>query len=240
MRFRSFAMALMLIGVLTYLTLGAGVTPKDVYRALSSISLAHRDEIVHAFKLGFSLGRLVPSRTLSLVNRLAADQGNPADKEGILLTIARALADDLPVTLLLDKTEEGLARNIPLGIILNGSSGEVRILGLVQREKALRTVRDLLYAKGIFCATGRGQVGTTSLSRVQFDRIVTEISDVLCDYAEAGGSPFNGHVIYQKVQVRLENLTQLKRPVVLPDDAALVLERISPGDLTNVLLKVLG
>lgn len=240
MRFRSFAMALMLIGVLTYLALGAAVAPKDVYRALSSISLAHRDEIVHAFGIGFSLGRLVPARTLSLVNRLAADQGNPADKEGILLTIARALADDLPVTLLLDKTEEGLARNIPLGIILNGSSGEVRILGLVQREKALRTVRDLLYAKGIFCATRKGQAGTTSLPRVQFDRIVTEISDVLCDYAEAGGSPFNGHVIYQKVQVRLENLTQLKRPVVLPDDAALVLERISPGDLTNVLLKVLG
>ncbi len=238
--FHSFVIALMLIGTLAYCALGAAVTPNDVYHALSSISLAHHDEIVRAFKLGFSLGRLVPSRTLSLVNRLVANRGNPADKDGILLTIARALEDDLPVTLLFDKTEEGLARNVPLGVILNGSSGEVRILGLIQREKMLQTVRNLLYAKGIFCATGKGEVKTTALPRVQFDRIVTAISDVLCDYTEAGGSPFNGQVIYRKVQVRLENLGQLKRPVVLPDDAALVLGRISPGDLTDVLLKVLS
>ncbi len=242
--FHSFVIALMLIGTLAYCALGAAVTPNDVYHALSSISLAHHDEIVRAFKLGFSLGRLVPSRTLSLVNRLVANRGNPADKDGILLTIARALEDDLPVTLLFDKTEEGLARNVPLGVILNGSSGEVRILGLIQREAALESVSNLLLGH-IFRTTGKDHTGAASLPRARFDRIVTEIADVLCDYVVAGGSPVNGYIIYQKVQTRLENMSKLKQPTILPGDAALVLKQIKldVDDLSKIcenLYKMLG
>lgn len=214
--------------------------PDDVYHALSALELTHHDEIVQAFEIGFSLGRLSPDRTLQLVNRLAADGGTPADKEGILLVIARALEDDLPVNLLIDKSEEGLARNIPLGVILNGTMGETRILGLVQRKQVLEAVRDLLYSKGIFCVSGKGQAVATSLPIERFDRIVTEIADVLCDYTESGGSPFDGHLIYKQVRIRLETLSQLREPPILAEDAALVLERIEPGDLTSVILKVLG
>ncbi len=220
-------------------TLG-GATPDDVYRALSGLELTHHDEIVQAFGIGFSLGRLSPDRMLQLVNRLAVDEGSPADKEGILLVIARALEDDLPVDLLVDKTEEGLARRIPLGVILNGTVGETRILGLVQRKQILEAVRDLLYSKGIFCVSGKGQAVATSLPIERFDRIVTEIADVLCDYTESGGSPFDGHIIYEKVRIRLETLSQLRKPPILAEDAALVLERLEPGDLTSVILKVLG
>ncbi len=238
---RSVAVALIVVAAAAYLALGAVVTPNDVYHALDKIPLTHRSEIVHAFGVGFSLGRLVPDRTLQLVNRLAADKGTTADKEGILLTIAHALEDDLPVTLLIDKTEEGLARNVPLYVILNGSGGTVRILGLVQREKALVAVRDdLLYAKGIFCISRTGQATATSLPRTRFDRIVTEVADVICDYVESGASPLDGHLIYQQVQTRLENLSQLRQPVILPEDAALVLARIKPADLTEVTKKVYG
>ncbi len=240
MHIRSVAVALVAVAVTACLALGAVVTPNDVYHALDKIPLTHRAEIVHAFGVGFSLGRLVPDRTLRLVDRLAADKGTTADKEGILLTIANALENDLPVTLLIDKTEEGLARNVPLYVILNGSGGAVRILGLVQREKVLAAVRDLLYAKGIFCISHAGQATATSLPITRFDRIVTEVADVLCDYVESGASPLDGHLIYQRVQTRLENLSQLKQPTILPEDAALVLARIKPGDLTAVLLKVLG
>lgn len=237
-------------GILVALLLGAvilasgtafgGATPDDVYRALSGLELVHHDEIVQAFGIGFSLGRLSPDRMIQLVNRLAADEGTQADKEGILLVVARALEDDLPVDLLIDKAEEGLARNIPLGVILNGTVGETRILGLVQRKQILEGVRDLLYSKGIFCVSGKGQAVATSLPIERFDRIVTEIADVLCDYTESGGSPFDGHLIYEQVRIRLETLSQLREPPILAEDAALVLERIEPGDLTSVILKVLG
>jgi len=214
-------------------------SPNDVYRALSELSLVHRQEILQAFRVGFSQERLSPPRMLRLVTRLTAAQGEPKEKEGILLTIARALEDDLPVTLLVGKAEEGLARRVPLGIILNGSVGETRILGLVKREEILRAVRDLLYFKRIFTASGKGQTVATSLPQSRFDRIVTEVADVLCDYTEAGESPLDGHLIYEKVRLRLETLSQLKEPPILPEDAALVLRRITPGDLTSVLLKVL-
>ncbi len=240
---RRFGIGVTLLVGAVLLALGTAVSatsPEDVYRALSGLNLAHHDEIVQAFEIGFSLGRLHPDQMLRLVTRLAADEGTAADKEGILLTIAHALEDDLPVSLLVDKTEEGLARRIPLGIILNGAVGETRILGLVQREQVLEAVRDLLYSKGIFCVSGKEQAVATSLPISRFDRIVTEIADVICDYTESGGSPFDGHIIYDKVRVRLETLSQLRKPPILPEDVVLVLERIEPGDLTNVILKVIG
>ncbi len=232
----------LLLGALIFAfgTVIGATSPEDVYRALAGLKLSHHDEIVQAFKVGFSLGRLHPDRMLRLVTRLAADEGATTEKEGILLTIARALEDDLPVSLLVDKTEEGLARRVPLGIILNGTVGETRILGLVQRKQVLETVRDLLYSKGIFCVSGKERAVATSLPISRFDRIVTEIADVICDYIESGGSPFDGHIIYDKVRVRLETLSQLREPPILPEDVALVLERIEPGDLTNVILKVIG
>ena len=240
---RIMVVAFILICTASYVTLGNTTTPNDVYHALSGLALVHRAEIVHAFSTGFALGRLEPTRTLRLVNRLTVNQGKPADKEGILLTIAHALEDDLPVTLLIDKTEEGLARKVPLNVILNGSRNEVPILGLVQREAALESVSHLLLRKNIFRATGKGHTGATSLPRARFDRIVTEIADVLCDYVEAGGSPINGYIIYQKAQTRLENMSKLKQPAILPGDAALVLGRIGPDDLSKIcenLYKMLG
>ena len=138
--------AALLLGVMLLISVTAigATSPEDVYRALSGLKLVHHDEIVQAFEIGFSLGRLHPDQMLRLVTRLAADKGTAADKEGILLTIAQALEDDLPVSLLVDKTEEGLARRVPLGIILNGAVGKTRILGLVQRKQVLEAVRDLL------------------------------------------------------------------------------------------------
>ncbi len=234
------AIALVLgIALLASVAAVAATAPDAVYRALSGIPLVHHDEIVKAFEIGFSLGRLSPDRMLPLVNRLAAGAGNPQEKEGILLVIAQALEDDLPVDLLVDKAEEGLARRVPLAVILNGSVGQSRILGLIQRKEILEAVRDLLYSKGIFSASGKGKAVATYLPIGRFDRIVTEVADVVCDYIESGGSPFDGHVIYGDVQARLETLSQLCEPPFLPEDAALVLARISAGDLTSVILKVL-
>jgi hypothetical protein len=60
----------------------------------------------------------------------------------------------------------------------------------------------------------------------------------LADYVESGGSPLEGHLLYQQVSDRLTDLAGLKVPIVQPEDAQLVLERFSPADLTTVVLKI--
>ncbi len=217
---------------------GAEPSISDVEQALAALSLAKGTEIMEALTLGFSQGCLQPAEALHLIERLTPNAGEPRDKEGILLTIAHAIQDGLPVTMLVEKAEEGLARNIPLSLILNGSNGQPRILGLNQREYLLGAVRDLLYSKGIFSCPPGTQPVPQSVPVARFDTLVNETADCLADYVEAGGSPLEGHLMYQQVSTRLTDLSKLTTPTILPEDAKLVLDRITPADLTAIVLKI--
>jgi len=228
------------IGLLlaTSFVLSAEPTITDVQRVLITLTPAHADEIMNAFSLGFEQGRLQVESTLHLVNRLIGYDGEQGEKEAILITIAHALQDDLPATMLVEKAKEGMARGVPLDLIINGVKGQPRILGLTEREYLLSATRDTLYSKGIFSTTPGTKAVAQSLSLVRFDTLVSEIADSLADYVESGGSPLEGHLLYQQVSGRLTDLASLKAPIVQPDDAQLVLERVTPADLTAVVLKI--
>jgi len=243
------AMGLMLSGGITR----AAVSAADVNQALQALHLTNAEEIMAAFEIGFSQGRLQPEGALHLVKRLSAAEGSPSDKEAILLTIAHALEDDLSVSTLVNTVEEGLARGVPLLVILNGSGGQPLILGLVQRECLLGTVRDLLYSKRIFSAPEGAQAASTSLSLRRFDALVTNIADALGDYLEGDGNPYDGFLLYQAMSTRLRNQSSAESVIpagesiipagesIIPaEDVDLVLDRIEPGDLTPTVLKALN
>ncbi len=216
----------------------ANPTENDVHQALVALTPAHADKIMKAFSLGISQGRLEVAGALHLINRLINYDGEQGNKEGILLVIAHALQDDLPAEMLVEKAEEGMARSIPLGLILSGEKGQPPILGLSQREYLLSATRDTLYSKGIFSAPAGAKAVSQSLPLPRFDTLVSEIADSLSDYVESGGSPLEGHLLYQQVSNRLTDLASLKVPIIPPEDAQLVLERVSPADLTTVVLKI--
>ena len=213
-------------------------TVSDVQQALIALTPSHAEEIMSAFSLGFTQGRLQVASTLHLINRLIGYEGEQTDKEGILITVAHTLQDALPVMMLVEKAEEGMARSVPLTVILNGAKGQPPILGLTQREYLLSATRDTLYSKGIFRTPPGAKGVAQSLSLVRFDTLVSETADSLADYVESGGSPLEGHLLYQQVSDRLTDLAGLKVPIVQPEDAQLVLERVTPADLTTVVLKI--
>jgi len=234
-----------LIAILVCLLLGASYavqsaqpTENDVHQAIIALAPAHADEIMSAFSLGFERGRLNVSDTLHLIDRLMGYEGDQGDKEGILAVIAHALQDDLPASMLVEKAEEGMARRVPLALILNGENGQPPILGLTQREYLLSATRDTLYSKGIFSVSPGTKAVSQSLPLARFDTLVSQIADSLADYVESGGSPLEGHLLYQQVSDRLTDLAGLKVPIVQPDDAQLVLERVNPADLTTIVLKI--
>ncbi len=230
-------LALVVGSTVTGVVLGDDATD-SVRSALSVLSLKTEDELMSAFQIGFSQGRLAPAEACHLIDRLAAADGEPAEKEGILLTIAHALENDLPVSLLVEKAEEGLARRVSLALILDGSAGQPRILGLKQREFLLGAVRDLLFAKGIFSVPEGGQTAPTSLPVLRFDHLVNAISDFLAEYIEAGKSPLEGSAMMDELSRRLHSLAALEKPLIPQGDVGLVLDRVGPGDLTSIALKL--
>jgi hypothetical protein len=237
---RAFALVLILglfISGVSALTLAT--SHAEVNQALSTLCPANAPEIMAALEIGFAQGRIEPDEALHLIRRLSTVQGDPAEKEAILLTIAHALQDNLPVKILVDQVEEGLARNIPLTVILNGSGGQPRILGLVQRASLLEAVRDLLYSKRIFSAPEGTKAVSTCLPNARFDCLVSEIAGSLADYLEGGGSPLEGYLMFQQVSRRLQKLAGLREPPLLVEDVDLVLERLTPTDLTNIVLAIL-
>lgn len=243
------AMELMLSGGIAL----AAASAADVNQALQALHLTSAEKIMAAFEIGFSQGRLQPEEALHLVKRLSAAEGSPSDKETILLTIAHALEDDLPVSTLVNKVEEGLARSVPLLVILNGSGGQPLILGLVQRECLLGEVRDRLYQRNIFItgnnppsAPEETQAVSTSLPLRRFDALVTNIADALGEYLEGDGNPYDGFLLYQAISTRLRNQSSAESVIptgesIIPaEDVDLVLDRIKPGDLTPTVLKALN
>ena len=170
---------------------------------------------------------------------LAEKEGSIASKETLLSTVMRALEDDLPVTMLIDKIKEGLG---PTGVSQPKVSFSEISQEVARRAQLLYEVRALLWSKGIFSTLEGTRSAVPSLPPERFDPLITEMADTLGDYLEGGGSPLEGHLLFQEVSHRLFSLSQLTEPVISSEDVTLVLhpERgIKPGDLTYVVLKAL-
>jgi hypothetical protein len=215
------ALAVLLIGITAVATI-----PYSAFEeALCCIPLPGTDRILAAIRLGLEQEGFSAEDVLRLIERLVDHPAPAPDKEGVLLTLAAALEEGLPVDGLLGKAFEGLVRGVPLAQIDSG---------LHQRLILLIEVRDLLYAKGIFSVpSGSPQSVPSALPTLRFNELLTNISDVVGDHLEGGGSPFDGHVLSQEMQ---ERLIALQGATLLRADVELVLERIEPTDLTHVAL----
>jgi hypothetical protein len=240
-----------LLAAITVTAVGATAQASlaDFDRALHAIPLTSHDRILAAIELGLSQAGFPADELLSLIQRLAPIAAPAEEKEAILLMLARALEQGLPIDELLPAgsalagaIEEGLPVQ---GVVLEALKGiaqrspvSVIVAGITQRLTLLREVRDLLFAREIFRAPAESsQASPTALPPTKFDELVVQIADAVSDYLEGGGSPFDGGALYELVAVRLRRLPE---SVVRPEDVDLVLDRIGPPDLTKIALNALS
>jgi hypothetical protein len=208
---------------------GATATLADFQHALYEIPVTSDTRILSALELAMQSDEFPIDEVYRLVERLVADSGAPADKEAMLLTVTAAIENGIPVEGLLNKAFEGLARGVPLNP-LNQL--------LNQRLQLLIEAQDLFYAKGIFRASPGTAASANSsvLPAPRFDALLTNFGDALGDYLESGGSPLEGHLIYQEVESRLK---MLRNVVLASSDVDLLLDRIEAEDLTRIVLAAL-
>jgi len=219
---------LMLAALVVGASVQAQVTVSDLSRSLTAIPLIEGERIVAAFAIGFTQEVFPAEQVLRFIDRLTSAPGNPAEKERLLMVLARAMEDGLPIDELVNQGFEGLARSIPLPDI------ERR---LSQRLILLIEVRDLLYAVGVFSASPGAPAVPSALPSARFHPLVMHIADAVGDYLDGGGSPLEGHAIYQEVLLRLTTLQGVTLPM---EDVQLVLDRIEPSELARVALSAVS
>jgi len=192
---------------------------------LHEIPVANPDRYLRAIDIGLGQPDFPAEELLRLLERLVTHAAPSPEKEAVLLPIVAALEEGLPIEGLVNKAFEGLARRIPLPDVEHG---------LHQRFVLLGEVRDLLYSKGIFSvAPGAPQSSPSAIPTPRFNQLLINIADAIGDHLEGGGSPFDGHVLFQMVRERLIMLEGVTLP---PEDVELVLERLEPSDLTDAAL----
>lgn len=217
--------AMVLLLLLPAVGVIAQVPLMEYEQALYSIPTSNPDFILSTIELGMTQEDFPAELLLRLIDRIVNHPAPSFEKEAILIVLAHALEDGFPIEGLVNKASEGLARSIPLQQIEQGLS---------ERLILLAETRDLLYSKGIFSSpAGSPQTMPTAIPMLRFNQLLIHISETIGDFLEGGGSPFEGHVLYQEVHKRL---TMLQGVTLLPEDVELVLNRIEPSDLTQVAL----
>ncbi len=222
--------------ILTCLLGGAAsvdaVTLDDFARVLESIPVSNGARILAAVDVGLksSCCGFPANETYRLFERVASTTGSASDKEAILLVIAAAIEEGLPIDNVLNKANEGLARGISLTALRPF---------LAQRMRLLEECRDLFFSRGIFRATPGVPVaaGASALPASRFDALLSNTADALGDYLESNRSPFDSQTIYNEVQARL---ALLSTSVLDPADVELFESRVTPQDLEHVLVSVVS
>jgi len=229
---RRFAAMGVILCLAAWSAVAAAVTLDEFKTVLASIPVASEARVLAALELGLksSCCGFPANETYRLFGRLAGAAGTAADKEAIVLVVTKGIEQGLPIDSLLSKASEGLARGVPLSSLAQL---------LAQRLRLLEESRDLFYSRGIFRAAPGAPVaaGATALPATRFDALLSEFGDALGDYLESGGSPFEAQQIYNQVHARL---TQLSGAVLTSSDVELLLSRIDPADLTQVVLAALS
>jgi len=217
----------------------------DFRNALQQVPVGSLDRMLAAIEAGFTQPGFPANPLLSLIHHIAHIPASQEDKESVLLLITRAMEEGLQIEGLIEKGFElsaALEEGLPIdGILLDALKGIAQRSPVVLIERKisqglvlLRGVRDLLFEKDIFAVPVGGQRTIPSaLPAPRFNQLVVQIADAVSDYIEGGGSPFEGHALYELVGDRLRRLPAQVVPV---EDVELVLERISPADLTRVTL----
>lgn len=172
---------LLIIGVLgaSALALRAEqVTPQDVYNCFRALNVSDLQFLINAYDKGFKDKRITPQTALTLCQRLAQSAAPIPLREGVLRVIGLSLLEELPVTMLVDKALEGLAK----GVALEAINDE-----LVQRKATLSEVKALFTNKGIrISLTIRFGTVTLELTQEAVDTAITEAARALEDYVRGG------------------------------------------------------
>jgi len=207
---------------------GFAQTSQDaISESLAALGLSAAARVQAAFEQGIQQEKLTVDTALRLVDLLAEASGTVAQKEALLLVLAAALESELPAEGLADKAIQGLTQGVPLLSITQ----EIETRRLLEQA-----VRELLNAKGIFSVPDGQRSAPHHLPQAAFDALVTHIAGALGDSLEAGRSPFESQGLYAAVSQRLIHLSGS----VLPQqDVDLVLQRIEPDDLTEIVLVAL-
>ncbi len=170
-------------------------TPEDVYRCFAELGVSDLQTLQTAFAKGFSDKRITPDTALRLCQRLKQSSAPISLREGILQIIGRALVEELPVTMLVDKTFEGLTKGVPLDVINDD---------LLERKMTLSEVKTLLASKGVTInLTIRFGMVTLKLTLEAVDTTITEAAGALEDYVRGGGKLEDANAIKSAVQMRL-------------------------------------
>lgn len=180
----------LLVGVVT-----AQPTPEDVYKCFVELGVSDLQTLQAGFAKGFADKRITPDTALKLCQRLKQSPAPLSLREGVLQIIARALLEDLPVEMLVDKAFEGLTKGVPLDVINNE---------LLERKATLGEVKALLVSKGIVAnITIRIGPITIQLTLAIVDTVITEAARALEDYVRGGGKLEDANAIKSAVQLRL-------------------------------------
>jgi hypothetical protein len=187
------------IAVLIFGLLAGGAiaqpTPEDVYRCFAELGVSDLQTLQTAFAKGFADKRITPDTALKLCQRLKQSSAPISLREGVLQIIGRALVEELPVTMLVDKTFEGLTKGIPLDVINDD---------LLERKTTLSEVKTLLASKGVTInLTIRFGPVTLKLTLEAVDTTITEAAGALEDYVRGGGKLEDANAIKAAVQLRL-------------------------------------
>ncbi len=182
-------------------TVMAQPTPEDVYKCFAELGVSDLQTLQTAFAKGFADKRITPDTALRLCQRLKQTAAPISLREGVLQIIGRALMEELPVTMLIDKTFEGLTKGIPLDVINDD---------LLERKTTLSEVKTLLASKGVTInLTIRFGMVTLKLTLEAVDTTITEAAGALEDYVRGGGKLEDANAIKSAVQLRL-----LRNPLI--------------------------
>lgn len=175
------------------------VTAQDVYHYINyslAASAQTKATLLEAFHKGFEDGAIIPARALQLLQRVNGSGAAIELREQVLLTIAAALLEEVPVEMLVSKVEEGLAKGRPMEEIL-AEIGE--------RKATLEEVKALLESKsfkvGIELRLG---AITITLSFELTGVVITDVAGALEDYVRDGKDPADSFAVRQAVLLRLQ------------------------------------
>lgn len=191
------ALALGLIAGWSSAVLQAQPTPDDAYKCFAELGVSDLQTLQIAFAKGFADQRITPDTALRLCQRLKQSSAPISLREGVLQIIGRALLEELPVTMLVDKTFEGLTKGIALDVINDD---------LLERKTSLAEVKSLLTSKGVKIGlTIRFGPITLQLTQDAVDTAITESTGALEDYVRGGQKLEDVNAIKSAVQLRLSH-----------------------------------
>lgn len=193
----------LIVGLLAVL---AQPTPEDVYKCFAELGVSDLQTLQTAFAKGFADKRITPEVALRLCQRLKQTAAPISLREGILQIIGRALLEELPVTMLVDKAFEGLTKGVPLDLLNDD---------LLERKMTLGEVKALLASKGVrITTTIRFGAVTLMLTLEIVDLVITEAAWALEDYVRGGGKLDDISAIKFAVQSRLERNPAIPRTLI--------------------------